>query len=289
MKHLLVIFSLILFLSSIAVKAQYQETIASDRPGQTYSATTVGKGVFQFQHGLSLSGYGFKTNAPSTLNEQKVRYLQYGASTDIRYGILERWEVGANLIYPFHQSTFVDGDKADNYFESDLNIILNTRLNVTQQLGDKGFNFSVLVAAQVHPLFESGISTINILGLLSKQFGKHGLSGNIGLASSTVVSDRIPYTLNYTYGITDRVGVFIENYGFYALSQQGNSGFFSLGNVDLGFMYLINQDIQLDFAIGYEEPSVFPHISNDGMGNPTFIRNFNSALFYSGLGLSWRI
>ena len=94
------------------------------------------------------------------------------------------------------------------------------------------------------------------------------VAGNVGLFVPTSEDGRFFQTTNSltsAYALTDKLGAYVEYYGLYP----NNKGTDCAHTVDGGFTYLITDNLQLDWRIGF------------GL-------NEEADDFLMGVGLSWR-
>ena len=74
-KHLI-----IFFLAPLILRAQYTETINSNRPGTSHGAFSVGKDVLQFESGISQLNLNHKYLNNSSVKGNSINY-------NVRYGL----------------------------------------------------------------------------------------------------------------------------------------------------------------------------------------------------------
>jgi hypothetical protein len=212
MRKIVLIF---LLFSFSVVKAQYQEVLSSDRPGQALSANVVGKNVFQIQAGIDFF--------ESTSNFYPGSYF--------RYGLSERFELNTGFILTGNElvndiESFTLGAR---YLLSKTERKFTSALQLTHDFGaeNKNTQLSYILASA----FTDKLSyTINL---------------GLNLSESLNLNNAI-YIFNLSYALNDKVGVFIEPFGtIYRCS-------FNV-NVDSGVYYLLNNNFQLDSVIGYND------------------------------------
>lgn len=237
-----IVISIVFFISGITAFAQYSETISSGRPGQAIGPFAVGKYVFQMQTGID---YISASQGVTTTGS-------YIPNSVFRYGILEGFELNSGLAY-----TFSEGYEDLSYF------LIGSRINLykgTTKLPAIGLQASFYiptatdVSKKVLPeaLFVVGGSFSN----------KLGYTINIGSSFNENFNATGKYVLNFSYSLSDKVGVFFEPYGTFT------SNYFNI-MFDTGLSYLVNNNFQLDILTGYG-------------------KNNNMSEFMVGAGFSWR-
>ncbi|MCL6461929.1 MAG: transporter [Flavobacterium micromati] len=259
---------------------QFTDQINSNRPGETMSAFSVGKSVFQIETGV----YGI---------HEKHSILNYtnnglGADMMLRWGLfVEELEIIANFQYQDQQQTsrfqnerqsglketvfgakyliydpFKNYEKKVNLYSWKANRKFTWRqlvpavsvfagANLT--LADNPFSFSP--EASVSPKIM--LITQNHLG-----DGKWVFVTNIIANYLTTDFPSYGYVLTLTRGFGQKWSGFIENQGF-------KSDFYSDAIVRGGAAYLFNNNLQIDASI-----------SNSLKNTPSIL--------YGGIGLSWR-
>jgi hypothetical protein len=259
---------------------QFTDQINSNRPGETMSAFSVGKSVFQVETGL----YGI---------HEKHSILNYtnnglGADMMLRWGLFkEELEIIANFQYQNQQQTnnfrkeqqsglketvfgakYLIYDPFKNY-KKKVNLYSwkdNQRFNWHQlipavsvfaganlTLADNPFSFSreasispkIMLITQNHLGDGKWVFVTNIIAnYIATDFPSYG------------------YVLTLTRGFSKKWSGFIENQGY-------KSDFYSDAIVRGGAAYLFNNNLQVDASI-----------SNSLKNTPTIL--------YGGMGLSWR-
>ena len=209
MKRLLV---LILLLNFSFLKAQNQEVLSSDRPGQALSSSVVGNHVFQIQTGIDFS------------NENS----NFLPSSYFRYGLSERFEINSGFIF-----------SGSNFAENLSSLSIGARYLVSNSNNkmQSSFQFSYDVKAE-----ENSGQLVYILGSSFNE--KLSYTANLGINFTDNLSlANTFYIFNITYSINNKIGLFAENFGTLFTS---NYHF----NYDTGVYYLLNNNFQLDAVIG---------------------------------------
>ncbi len=265
-----------------ALKAQYSENLASDRPGATYSANTVGQWVFQVQTGadvgrVTYTELGFKNELNESL-DAKIWVESFSTATDLRIGVYKTAEVGFTLLSRTQRQEndlkaedllySVGGEPVYAYVPSLRVSVIN---NKQFQLG--------LMTSFLYDEDEDGAGIGRIMGSYALS-SKTAISANISYTtySNSTTPDFLGYTLNFSQAI-GAFSVFVENYGSFIIRTKedpfdNDFDFF----FNAGAAYLLNPNFQLDV---------------------TFNGGINQTLFFSpdaraqqlgaSLGLTWRL
>lgn len=241
---------LLFTLLSIGLPAQYGESIRSGRPGQAIGPFTVGQGIFQVQSGIDYNS--LNSGSQNT----------YLSNNVFRFGLTEQFEMGLGL--NLQQDRFASRYKDT---ESGISSIsLRIRSNVYGGKGiipSFGYQFNLGL-----PMSSENYKSENVIPKLTLMSGhklsdKFGLTNNFGF--SWTEKDPNPtkfYIINLGYSLTNKIGLFIENYGFLQRGQFDSK-------FDGGLDYLITNNLKLDLSAGYDK--------ND----------FTNEMFIS-FGVSWR-
>ena len=259
---------------------QFTDQINSNRPGETMSAFSVGKSVFQVETGI----YGV---------HEKHSILSYtnnglGADLMLRWGLFkEELEIIANFQYQDQQraSTFrnerqsglketVFGAKYLIYdpfknYEKKVNLYswkVNRKYNWRQLVPAVSVFAGANLTLSDNPFYFSPEASISpkIMLITQNHFGGGKWVFVTNIIANYIATDfpSYGYVLTLTRGFSDKWSGFIENQGF-------KSDFYSDAIVRGGAAYLINKDLQIDASV-----------SNSLKNTPS--------LLYGGVGLSWR-
>lgn len=259
------------------LSAQTTEILTSDRPGQTFSANTVGKGVFQIQSGLGYDQFYFEdvtfrdeSNNPANTD---LRVWGYFINTDLRYGLMERFEVGVNLISS-HAGSEMEQDylNYNSIQDGNFEALVSLRANL---FSSKNFNLAALA---------SGIITEPTFLVRTGLAGSFDINSNNSLSANlfyifgdTPGLDPLLFTLNYGYSF-GKMGVFVEAFGEVVLFSTVINEPLWRTFYDAGVWYLINDNFQVDFSLGTGINSEFK-----------FFDETKSTRFFSEIGLTYRI
>jgi hypothetical protein len=230
MKKLLL--SLPLPLLCFATTFAVAQDIETDRPDKTETVSTVPKGRFQSESGVThtqVQRGESESMLPETLwkfglnNKLELRliteleYFKYADSS--AYG-LEPVKIGLKV----------------NLWE-EKGIIPETSLLVhvaLPKIASKKLQ-TMYVAPEIRLLFENEIADIVEIGY------------NVGAEWDGLSAEPVfVYTFSPDFTITDRLESYIEAFGY--MPQQGRADHW----IDGGFKYLITKDIQVDISGGYE-------------------------------------
>ncbi len=239
------------------LKAQNNNTIISDRPGQAITPFTVGKDIFQTQMGMQFREVDYPMASQSDQSAEMV----------FRAGLLKDFEVGValNFLFTKYESP---NTESDNYG-------VNTAYLKARYTLHRGKGAVPTVGADL----ALGIPVVN------DDFKQEYIYPRITLMTNQVFFDKLSFTtnfganwlgngrnpdgfaiLNFGYPITSKLGVFVESYANF------NSNDTEI-RLDGGFSYLYDKNLQFDLYGGnYKQNS--PAINAD---------------FFFSAGLSWRI
>jgi hypothetical protein len=278
MNHLKSIFSISLLLITTLNYAQFTDVINSNRPGESMSAFSVGKTVFQAELGF----YGVQEE--HALSNYTIKGL--GGDLTLRYGaFLEQLELIVDLQYQNDTyktdwtNTKRSGLKQSNfglkYLLYDPNKNYEEKVNVFSWKAAQKFSYRSLIPAvglfvganlnfsdnQFSFPTDPKVSPKAML-ITQNQFGKYVVVTNI--IADKILTDfpSYGYVVTLTRGFTPRWTGFIENQGY-------QSDFYADCIFRGGAAYLIQENIQVDASFGAN------------------IKNTPS-LLVAGIGLSWR-
>ncbi len=276
--------------TAAGLQAQYRETIVSDRPGQTFSPNTVGKGVLQFQQGVGYFSYHYsQTMTPPSGDIFEARFEDDNLLWDnqIRYGISERWEVDAFIAYRWSYFTFTPDepqsdpglnggtDRADDF----SNLGAGIRFNFLDGK-DGPLTLAWLASANFYSFGyyeQSGFEYLDVRYMAALEFGDNNqLSSNIGYRGGNTMHSLL-YTLNYSFNFS-RFSTFVEMYGDTRLDSDDFDDKSTYLYFDFGATYLVCNALQLDVQAGFDHPlAYFRDITRE------------KRTFFLGGGVSWRL
>ncbi len=271
---------IILFILPNINYGQYTDQINSNRPGETMSAFSVGKSVFQLETGF----YGIKENH-SILN---YNANGYGLDMTMRWGLFtEKLEMIADLQYQYEKfnslMTSIDRSAMKKtvlgakYLIYDPFKNYEKKINVYSWKANHAFNWHQLIPAvsvfaganltfSDNPYYFSPKGAVSPKVMLITQ---NHLGDGSWVFVTNIIGDYIGtqypsynYVLTLTKGFNDHWSGFIENQGI-------KSDFYSDAIVRGGAAFLVNKDMQIDASI-----------SSSLKTTPSIL--------YGGVGLSWR-
>jgi hypothetical protein len=259
---------------------QHTDQINSNRPGETMSAFSVGKSVFQVETGI----YGIKEKH-SLLNYEADGF---GVDMTLRWGLfMEKLELIADLQYQnqVYKTNFSSLDKAAfkqtvlgaKYLIYDPFKNYEKKIDLISWKANQKFDWHQLIPAvsvfaganfsfSDNPFHFSQETSISPKVMLITQ---NHLGDGRWVFITNIIADYIAtdfpsygYVLTMTRGFNDKWSGFLENQGY-------KSDFYSDAIIRGGAAYLINKDMQIDASIS------------------TSLKDTPSIL-YGGIGFSWR-
>ncbi|MEM9023233.1 MAG: hypothetical protein AAGB22_05810, partial [Bacteroidota bacterium] len=255
-----------------SAQAQQPETIATDRPGQAFNATTVGKHVFQLQWGSSFTRS--QSSTPSGFFEETVNAL--ASDLSVRVGLGERLEVNTTWIFNRNSGEFRGDD-----FDADISVTgvsasqVGARYTITNGSGALpaiGVQAALDLNLKAEEFENEGIAPLVLIATSQPLYKSLGLATNWGVTwDGSDASPNYNYVINLSQGLGDQWTVFIENYGSLAEKNDDDMDFDTF--FDGGVAYLVNSNFQFDLFAGY---------ANNAYG----IRDFED--FFIAMGFSWR-
>ncbi len=237
----------------VRLLAQTSTTIETSRPNQSIGSHVVGTQVFQLEAGVGRSWSLSNTNIETDLN-----------TNTLRYGINEKFELDA-LINFQKESTESLGVRSQKNGLSDLQFGFTTNLNDKADGLIPGIAFQTLLrtTSVSQPYRTDQVAPIFLLAFMYDLKDDLILTNNLGLSYDGFVA--FP-----TYNFITCLAFPIRSSwsGFLEFSQNIKNSYGS-NLIDTGFVYLVNNNFQLDIAAGW--------------GNGQGISNS-----FVSLGFSWR-
>lgn len=235
-KKIKILTAFILICFYIKVAAQPAQ-IASDRPGQTFSPLSIGKNNIQFQAGFEV----FKQKHISNSTQIVLPNFFF------RWGLSKKVELNTYLEY----STSTTKTNQLKYFSNGFsNTSIGARWNISEESKSKpaiGL-LALLKIPHTNAVQQTHHIAPKIVASFSKSiFPKISFNTNWGAEWDGInnAAQGI-YTLNLGYTVHSNLFVFIENYGNF--TQQS-----WMSKWDAGFGYLINNQFQIDAAVGWNQ------------------------------------
>ena len=203
--------------------------ISTDRPTQSFSPYVMPSGKLQIES-------GFVSERP----QSKVDYYNVTYSnTLIRFGVVEGFEFRVTQNY-LGARTFGTGENGWSATSVGTKVHLNEEANGIPQIAVIG-TYSFANGSGPFKA-DTGIGDIRMLfrNTLSDRVTLDYNIGSIWDGDGALGA----YTLCLGISATDKLGVFLEPYGFFGKSAPADHRF------NTGFTYLISDDFQVDASIG---------------------------------------
>ena len=259
---------------------QHTDQINSNRPGETMSAFSVGKSVFQVETGI----YGIQQKH-DVLNYDATGY---GLDLTVRWGLfLEKLELIADfqyqsdtytpsLIYP-DQSGLKQTVFGAKYLIYDPFKNYKEKVNLYSWKANQAFKWHQLIPAVsafvgANLIFSGNPYAFSPDASITPKFiliTQNHLGDGKWVFVTNIIADYITsdfpsygYVVTLTRGFNQKWSGFVENQGY-------KSDFYSDAIVRGGGAYLVNKDLQIDASIS------------------SSLKN-TPAILYAGVGLSWR-
>lgn len=225
----------VICLIPVSLFAQYSESIRTGRPGQAIGAYTVGKNVFQIQSGLTYNMVDFSSDAEIN---------SFVHSTVLRLGVAEKLEVSG--VINWQKDRITTAEQIEK-FGGISNTQIGARYNFTKNQGAIpaiGIQGRLLLNAQSQDYRRDKLGSKFIVATGNKINDWLSIGTNFGMTWSGNNQDpKSLYVLNFSFGLTEKIGAFAEMYG----SFEDSNPFF-----DGGISYLIHNDLQLDISAGWD-------------------------------------
>ena len=229
-KYLLVIS--IFIVGSNTLFSQSLPSIQTDRPDQTESPFIIPANHFQMEAGFS-----------SQKESEDVNSYLY-PSTLIRYGVNANFEL--RLITEYAQLN-ID----DETYSGITPVTLGMKVKLAEE---KGIIPTTSFIGHISlPKVASGdfkldyYSPLFRITMQNTLTDKLSLSYNVGARWTGFSAEPIfLYTLSLGYSITDKIGCYLEIFGFAPQKSKSNH------MIDAGFTYLVKNNFQLDISGGYQ-------------------------------------
>lgn len=232
LKLFTILFTFLLSAISFDSFSQISEPLKSDRPGVSFSPSTVSNNILQIQGGV---GY---FNTETTLINTSTFYQ----NLMLRFGLKERIELNVNV-----NNVSVKNDDLVTGIEDTNSGLDQFDFGFRIHLVDRpaGFTASWQAQARVYAINGEDFRGDDDLGYITS-FSLGYPVGNGGFVSNVGTSDTTPflYTLNYSHSFGDNFSGFVEFFGNY------DDEFTNY--LDAGFAYLITKDLQIDISGGID-------------------------------------
>ena len=220
-----------LFFISVFSYSQENEPIQTDRPDQTETPSIVPKGMFQVETGFSFQ----KNDANSNTNTLP--------STLWKYGVNENFEL--RLI-----TEFVSEKTAGQSISGINPILIGCKIKISDEKGivpKTSFIGHLLLPNVASTNFKSDYFAPEFRFVMQHTLSKKmSFSYNLGAEWDGITPNAtFIYTITTGYSFTDKLGSYIELFGFAPESDKANHSF------DGGITYLISNNFMLDLSSGF--------------------------------------
>ena len=210
----------------------FSQEIVTDRPDQTESAVSVPENSLQIEAGAVIE----RTNAGILINESMTF-----PGILFRYGMIENFEVRVSTS---HKKITLKSLGEKEKFSGMSDIEIGGKYEVT----DGAFKSAVLAHAVI-PSGNKGFTAdeygfIGLVALSHDVTDNFSLGYNAGYSNYSGMDGNLIYSVAASFGLTEDLGCFLEYYGQYAQME------YDYHNMDAGFTYLIQDNLQLDFSFG---------------------------------------
>jgi len=211
----------------------YSQKIITDRPDQTESSSTVPKGTLQIESGLLL-GFVEKDN----ISERAI----LAPTTLFRLGLIKGVEL---RIVNQYESVKIKENSIKNNGISDIEIGIKIGILQKEDVDTEiAFLSHLIVPTGSKELTNDEFGTVNKIAISHELNDKIGLGYNLGYNYFGRGEGNLTYSLALGYGLSSKVGLYIETYGEISDMVEHFS------NMDTGFTYLLKDNFQLDFSFG---------------------------------------
>lgn len=224
------IFTLAFALFSYVAIAQ---TIITDRPDQTESSSTVPKGNFQIETGV-LVGFSDTDDVSERLLLLPSTLFRIALTDGLEMRVVSQFESNKNKTFDETFSGISDfevGAKVQLFKKEDVNTEIAFLSHLILPTGSKDVTLDKF-------------GTINKLSISHALKESVGIGYNVGYNYFGDGKGDLTYSIAIGFGITDKLGAYIEPYGDLVEFDE------HISNFDAGFTYLIKDNFQLDFSFG---------------------------------------
>ena len=257
------LFTILLIALPLLALGQYTDVINTNKPGESFSAFSVGINVIQIETGTS-----FIKEKHNLLNN---KFIGYGLDFSIRYGFLKEelefitygtyqndifYDYRYNPTNEINRKNIKEFKIAFKYLIYDPYKNYDDTPNVYSYKANQKFKWRLLIPAvaimtgvnidsNMNPYTSTGIKGTSPFILLATQ---NNFKNNTVLVTN-IIFDRIgssqmdfEYIATVTKAINSNWAIFIETHGI-------KSDFYADNLFSLGAAYLFNKDLQIDGAI----------------------------------------
>ncbi len=220
-------------------KVKYYGELITDRPDQTESSSVIPVGYLQVETGA------FFEKVKN--NDIQIESKTYN-TTLLRVGLLQNLELRFGIDF-MEQSKTINGSILDDVASGFSPLLLGAKVAIAQEngllpeiglLGHLSLPFS---ASEDYKPQNTGVDFRFAFSHTLNEMSS--ISYNLGASWSDDSSDAsYIYSLAYSVGLSEKLGAFIEIYGDFPEINKANHLW------DMGFTYLIKNNIQLDISGG---------------------------------------
>ena len=275
-----VLICMMLIMCTASCYGQYSESISTSRPGQSFRANTVGKGVLQYEHGYSFAKT--KEKYSSIWDWKNITTSFHTNMNLLRVGISEKVEfnLGSTFISSNSKTTYdaflSSSDKYQSSFYANpvdfgFRVYLNDQKGIIPAFG-LGTYISIPFVGDDFD-FKETMAIVNLVGTWNFT-DAFGLTSNINIFSNRLRNFRragsaaFSYTINFHYSLS-KFGFFLENYGI--MEDSGTANNLSVLRFDGGVTFTPANNYMFDISGGYHSDNKY----------------FSG--FFAELGFSWRV
>jgi len=237
-------------------KAEFSEGMETDRPDFTEGTLTVEPGHLQLEIGYSFT------------YDDDVDSEEHGVPESLlRVGLLENLEL--RLVWDGYR--FLDVGDSSSDGAGDISVGFKNRIAPQSEYLPAISTILEVGIPTGSREFTSDDSVPAVKLLLAYEFESFALASNVNFASPVEGGERFFETsasLTAAVGITDKVGTYLEYFGFYPNSDAPSSK--GTNFLNAGFTYGVNESLQFDILIGF------------GLNN-------EAEDFFTGAGVSYRL
>lgn len=213
------------------ITAQSNEPIQADRPDQTETPAIVPKGMFQVE-----TGFTFQKNEAHS----KTFSLP---STLWKYGVNENFEL--RLI-----TEFVTEEIGNSKTSGFTPVYIGFKVKLAEEKGivpKTSFIAHISLPNAASPIYKTDYNATEFRFTMQHTLSKKvSLSYNLGSEWDGFTAEpTFIYTLTTGYSITEKLGSYIEVFGFAPQQDKANHNF------DCGLTYLVNNNFMLDLSSGF--------------------------------------
>lgn len=230
----------------VASTTAFGQNIITDRPDQTESSSTIAKSNLQIEAGVQYS------EVPGS-NELLIPTVLF------RYGLIDILEL--RLVTEF-TSIKDELTKKSTSGLTDIQLGVKVQLLKKDNAPEIAFLSHVVIPTAKNVLSVKKTGVINKFSIAHDLFKGISIGYNIGYDYFGEGSGNFTYSVALGASLSDKVGVYIEPFGEFIDFNK------NISNLDFGFTYLFNKNLQADISYG---------------------TGLNNSMNYYSTGISYRI